>query len=64
MKYKDFKTKTTALTKSELAGKAVELRGEIAKMKLAIKSGKAKNLRGAFLLRKQLAVVNSFFNKS
>ncbi len=50
------------LSASELATEAKKISEQIAKVHLDLMTGKAKNTRQVFNLRKQLAVVKSYLN--
>jgi len=56
--------KVADMTLSELKAKAGELRNKIARLKLELKAGKAKNIREGYMTRKQLArVLSALGNK-
>jgi len=60
MKVKQILNKLTA---PELAAKVADLRGQIAKLRLEKFTGKNRNVRQVFNLRKQLAITQTLLNE-
>ncbi|MEK7101416.1 MAG: 50S ribosomal protein L29 [Patescibacteria group bacterium] len=59
-----FKKSVQDLTTAELAVKASELALEIAKLRLELATGRLQNKRKIFILRKQLAIMKSYYENS
>lgn len=57
------KKKLAELNQSELAQKVAKLQTDIALAKLAIRTGKEKNLRRAYNLRHQVSVINTIISR-
>lgn len=62
MKNQD-KQKLRQLKASELQQKLLELQPQAAKMKLAIRIGKEKNLHTAYALRRQIALIKTILHE-
>lgn len=55
-----YKKSIKIMTAAELSVEAKKLAGEILQAKIDKIAGRAKNLRQAFILRKKLAIVNTY----